>query len=82
MVEERRQALLTPYKLGDLELSNRAAMASMTRQRCDKATGIPNDLLVEYYSARASAGLIFTEAVAPSVDGNGCPGSAGINTDE
>lgn len=56
--------LLSKYKMGDLVLPNRVVMASLTRMRCDKNTHVANDLLVEYYSARASAGLILSECSA------------------
>lgn len=39
-------------------------MAAMTRQRCDPLTGIPTDLMVDYYAQRSGAGLILTECVA------------------
>ena len=68
--------LLTPYKMGDLELKNRAVMAALTRRRGDPETGVANDLHVEYYSKRASdAGLILTECSAIRKDGDAFPGS-------
>jgi 2,4-dienoyl-CoA reductase-like NADH-dependent reductase (Old Yellow Enzyme family) len=42
--------LFKPLRLGDITIPNRIIMAAMTRMRCDNATKIPNDLLVEYYS--------------------------------
>lgn len=57
-------------------------MAPMTRMRCDPKTGIPNDLLVEYYSQRAEAGLILTECSAWSARGNGYPGAGDLYTKE
>ena len=39
-------------------------MAALTRQRCNPQNGIPNDLLVDYYSQRTGAGIILTEATA------------------
>jgi hypothetical protein len=32
----------------------------MTRQRCDPKTGIPTNLLADYYTQRSGAGLILT----------------------
>ena len=55
------KALFKPIRLGDLELKNRIVMAAMTRCRADKVDAIPIDLHVEYYAARADAGLILTE---------------------
>ncbi len=48
----------TPLKLGPLLLKNRVIMASLTRDR----NLIPGPLQVEYYTQRAGAGLILTEA--------------------
>lgn len=70
--------LFKPLKLGDITIPNRIIMAAMTRMRCDNATKIPNDLLVEYYSQRASAGLILTECTLVSERSNAFPGCPGI----
>jgi hypothetical protein len=58
------------YILGDLKLQNRIVMSSMSRERCDPNDGIPNDLLLKYYTQRNSAGLILCEAVPISMIGN------------
>ena len=52
--------LFTPLKLGTLTLPNRILLAPLTRTRAD-AGHIPNDLMAEYYSQRASGGLLITE---------------------
>ena len=44
-------------------------MAPMTR--CRAIDNIPNELMAEYYAARASAGLLITEGVAPCANGLG-----------
>ncbi len=63
--------LFSPTKLGSLTLQNRLVMSPLTRNR---ATGnVPNDLMVEYYKQRASAGLIITEGTSPSPNGLGYP---------
>src|SRR3984957_4207594 len=63
--------LYSPTKLGPFTLQNRLVISPMTRSR---ATGnVPNDLMVEYYKQRASAGLIVTEGTSPSPDGLGYP---------
>lgn len=49
----------------------------MTRGRSDPG-GIPNNLMAEYYSKRADAGLIITEATAISPHGAGWLGAPGI----
>jgi len=61
--------MLSQYKLGDIQLSNRLVMSPMTRSRA--INNIPNDMMVEYYRLRAAAGLIITEGVAPSANGLG-----------
>ncbi len=58
-----------PLKLGRLELPNRVVMAPMTRSRA--IGNLPNDLMREYYTQRASAGLIISEGIAPSPNGLG-----------
>lgn len=61
--------LFDPFTLGDLTLSNRAVMAPLTRNRSPNA--VPTDLVVEYYTQRASAGLIISEATPISHQGQG-----------
>jgi N-ethylmaleimide reductase len=69
--------LLTPYKLGDLKLSNRMVMAPMTR--CRAVSGnVPGPLSVTYYAQRASAGLIITEGSQVSPKGVGFDRTPGI----
>lgn len=70
-------ALLEPARLGDLTLKNRIVMAPMTRARAG-ASRIPNDVMAEYYSQRASAGFILTEATAVSPQGIGYADTPGI----
>lgn len=57
-------------------------MASLTRMRADPATGVANDLHVEYYSKRADCGILFSECSPIRPDGDCFPGSVGIYTDE
>ena len=73
--------LLSPCKLGSLPLSNRVVMAPMTRCRAGEA-GIPNALMREYYTQRATAGLIITEGAQISAQGVGWWQAPGIYTDE
>ena len=51
--------LFDPITVGKFQLANRVAMAPLTRMRSD-ADGVPKDMNVEYYSQRASAGLVVT----------------------
>jgi len=50
--------------------------------RADAEAAVPTDLHVEYYSSRASAGIILTECSAIRRDGNCFLGSCSIYTDE
>lgn len=74
-------SLYEPLDAGDLHLDNRVTMAALTRQRAGE-DGIPTDLHVEYYSQRASAGLVLTEGVFPAFSNRAFPGQAGIANDE
>lgn len=73
--------LFDPLTIGDLTLSNRIIMAPLTR--CRTGTDrVPTDLMVEYYSQRASSGLIITEATGVSPLACGYATSPGIWLDE
>ena len=61
--------LMSPYRLGQIELRNRIVMAPMTRSRA--IGNIPNQLMADYYEQRAGAGLIITEGTSPSPNGLG-----------
>lgn len=73
------QPLLTNCQFGDLELANRVVMAPMTRNRSDD-DGTPNELMRDYYSQRASAGLIVAEGTWPSATGQAYNRQPGIET--
>ncbi len=70
--------LQQPYQLGDLQLRNRIVMAPLTRTRATLPEQVPNNLMLEYYRQRASAGLIITEGTFVSEDGRGWVGAPGI----
>lgn len=72
--------LFDTVQVGRNTLQNRVAMAPMTRSRA-QFDGTPGDLAAEYYSQRASAGLIITEGTQPSDDGQGYMATPGIYTD-
>jgi N-ethylmaleimide reductase len=74
--------LLTPYRLGDLDLRNRMVMAPLTRARATNGGNIPTPLMAEYYRQRAAAGLIISEGIFVSERGRGWPGAPGLFTDE
>jgi N-ethylmaleimide reductase len=69
--------LFDPLRAGDLALSNRIVMAALTRARAGR-THIPNALMADYYSQRASAGLIITEATMIASDGCAFTGEGGL----
>jgi N-ethylmaleimide reductase len=72
--------LFSAATIGSLRLRNHLVMAPMTRNR---ATGnVPNELMAEYYTQRASAGLIITEGTSTSPNGLGYPRIPGIFSGE
>ena len=73
--------LFSPVTLGNITLQNRMVMAPMTRNRASQGN-IPQDMNIEYYRQRASAGLIITEASQVSAEGVGYPATPGIYNDE
>jgi N-ethylmaleimide reductase len=72
--------LLSPFDLRGLALRNRVVMAPLTRGRAGKER-VPNALMAEYYTQRASAGLIISEATTISEQANGWVDSPGVYTD-
>ncbi len=69
-----------PIKVGQMKLEHRLAMAPMTRSRAE-VDGTPSPLAAEYYSQRASMGLLISEGTQPSDDGQGYTNTPGIYTD-
>jgi N-ethylmaleimide reductase len=61
--------LFSPALLGRLTLKNRIVMAPLTRSRA--IGNQPNDLMRDYYSQRAGAGLVITEGTATAPEGLG-----------
>ncbi len=78
MLNQIPQPLLQPRRLGDLLLPNRVVMAPLTRGRANNPGHVPNDLMREYYEQRATAGLIISEGIWVSEDGQGWLGAPGI----
>jgi N-ethylmaleimide reductase len=76
------QPLLTPFTSDKLNLKNRVIMAPMTRSRADNEGHVPNDLMVEYYSQRATAGFIISEGVFVSPEAVGYINVPGIYSPE
>ncbi|MBP2513987.1 alkene reductase [Sphingomonas sp. PvP018] len=73
-------SLFDPITLGAVEAPNRILMAPLTRGRSDK-DAVPSDLMIDYYTQRASAGLIISEATGISREGLGWPFAPGLWTD-
>lgn len=71
--------LLSEVKLGNKTLKNSMVMAAMTRCRADNQ-GVIQDITVSYYTQRASAGLILSEAINISEQALGSPFTPGLFT--
>lgn len=74
------KSLFEPVRAGALSLANRIVMAPLTRNRAPGA--LPTPLMATYYTQRASAGLIVSEATAISHQGQGYADVPGIWSDE
>jgi 2,4-dienoyl-CoA reductase-like NADH-dependent reductase (Old Yellow Enzyme family) len=74
-------SLFDPLQAGDLSLKNRFVMAPLTRSRAGESR-VPNALMADYYSQRAGAGLIVSEATAISKEGYGWKDAPGSYTPE
>lgn len=74
--------LFTSIKAGDMKLKNRLAMAPMTRNRAHNDANAPTKLHQDYYSQRASAGLIISEGSQISEQGVGYIDTAGIHNEQ
>ena len=66
---------------GAIAAPNRIMMAPLTRGRGTRSH-VPTPLMGEYYSQRASAGLIISEATGITQQGLGWPGAPGLWSDE
>ncbi|OTB07581.1 hypothetical protein M426DRAFT_317890 [Hypoxylon sp. CI-4A] len=74
---------------GKISLKHRVILAPMTRNRGTpyvpsspenpNRLWVPNDTIAEYYAQRATdGGLFISEAIPPSLEGNGMPGVPGL----
>jgi N-ethylmaleimide reductase len=75
------RTLFDPLAIGDLVLPNRVVMAPMSRVRAAPG-GLATPSMARYYAQRATAGLIVSEGVQPSLVGQSNPGTPGLHTDE
>ncbi len=79
----RTNKLFTPIQVGSMQLKHRVVMAPLTRSRSLQPGSIPGDLMLEYYSQRASdGGLIVSEGTSISIAGGGWFGAPGLYSDE
>lgn len=81
-MKDTSQPLLEEYQLGDLTLKNRVVMSSLTRARATNPELIPTRLMSEYYTQRASAGLILSEGTWVNMQSIGFINVPGIYTQE
>lgn len=72
--------LFESVQLGELTLPNRFVMAPLTR--CRAINHMPNELMAEYYSQRASAGLIITECTMVRPGASAFGNDPGIHSPE
>ena len=73
--------LFDKVQIGSANLANRLIMAPLTRCRAD-AGHVPNALMAEYYSQRASAGLIISECTMVMPNTSAFVSEPGIYSDE
>jgi len=69
--------LFDPIEVGRLTCPNRIWMAPLTRGRATREH-VPTELMATYYSQRASAGLMLSEATGISLEGSGWPYAGGL----
>ncbi|MCW2834736.1 MAG: nemA [Nocardioides sp.] len=74
--------LFEPLSLGAVTTPNRVFMAPLTRMRATQPGDVPNDLMRNYYTQRASAGLVISEGTQISPEGKGYMDTPGIHSDE
>lgn len=73
--------LFEPVSVGKLTLPNRLVMSPMTRSRATPE-GHATALMADYYTQRAGAGLIISEAIQPSVVGQGYVDTPGLHDED
>jgi N-ethylmaleimide reductase len=69
--------LFNPITVVAIDAPNRIVMVPLTRGRATRSH-VPTRLMAEYYSQRASAGLIISEATGITQRGLGWPNAPGL----
>jgi hypothetical protein len=74
-------SLFDPITVGAIDAPKRIMMAPLTRGRATRSH-VPTPLMAEYYSQRASAGLIISRATGITQQGLGWPNAPGLCSGE
>ncbi len=77
-----KEMLFDSYQLGPYRLPHRIVMAPLTRSRARQPGNLPSALNACYYSQRASAAFIISEATQVSMQGQGYAWTPGIHSRE
>lgn len=75
------RTLFDTLMLGGFTLKNRIALPPLTRCRSSQPGNVPNEMMVEYYRQRASAGFMVTEGTQIEPRGQGYAWTPGIYSD-
>ena len=70
-------SLLDPIQIGEITLPNRVIMSPLTRLR-GTSDHIPTELMIDYYTQRATSGLIISEGIPVLPQGVGYANVPGI----
>jgi N-ethylmaleimide reductase len=82
MTTTAERKLFTPLEIGPMTLKHRVVMGPLTRNRSDEPGDTPGEMMLEYYSQRASdGGLIISEATTISTAARGWFGAPGLYSD-
>src|ERR1700692_3085788 len=76
------ETLFDPYQLGPYRLPHRIVMAPLTRSHAHRPGNVPSVMNACYYSQRASAAFIVSEATQVSMQGQGYAWTPGIHSRE
>jgi N-ethylmaleimide reductase len=83
LMEITMSKLFSPIQIGPVPLKHRVVMAPLTRSRAELPGGVPGDLMLTYYTQRASeGGLIISEGASISPSARGWFGAPGLYSDE